>query len=183
MSDNYNEPPVFLPGMRQQHQQPARVPLHQQPRQNYNLNTPPLDRMIGSDDIQAALMKRLATADASARSFPSANTSLHPGYPVYRCVDEDHKLMREVAKTDQLGHTDQFIVSENIVQGLILDSNLSVVDLGKEGTGTRKINLVPIKTPPLSNMGTLFVEEAAVNRSSGRSLYGQPRRAGNLLID
>lgn len=118
-----------------------------------------------------------------ALSNPPGTVSLFPGYPVYRCVDEDHKLMREVAKTDQLGNTDQFIVSEHVVQGIILDSSLGVLDLGKVGGGNTALALVPVKTPPLSGIGTVYVQEAAVNRSSGRSLSGQPRRAGNLLID
>lgn len=182
---NSNEPPsIFLPGMRQPQQ-------HSQQTNKQRTQSPTYDRSIDPGDLQAMLMKRImqqqngaSTDDVIPRLAPPNNSAtLYPGYSVYRCVDEDHKLMREVGRTDQLGHLDQFIVAENIVQGLILDSSLSVIDLGKEGSGARKINLVPIKTPPMSNMGTLFVEEAAVNRSNGRSLSGQPRRAGNLLID
>jgi hypothetical protein len=150
-----------------------------------------MDRGIEPGDLQAMLMQRLvASAGVPANLLGAANTpqrsgaTLFPGYSVYRCVDEDHKLMREVAKTDQLGNTDQFIIAEQSVQALVLDASLSVVDLGSpEHSGRKTVGMVPVKTPPMSNMGTLYVEEAAVNRSSGRSLSGQPRRAGNLLID
>lgn len=186
-----NLPSVYLPGVRQQPASNTQLPNH---RPNVS-QAQAYDRSLGPDDIQALLMQRLMMGGGAGRETdPRKNSriaaanqsgivSLFPGYSVYRCVDEDHKLMREVGKTDQLGHLDQFIVAEHVVQGLVLDQNLSVIDLGKEGTVSRKLSLVPIKTPPLSNMGTLFVEERAVNRSSGRTLPGQPRRAGSLLID
>jgi len=185
-----NSPPVYLPGVRNQ-PQPAPSPFSRTQQSIHR--TPPVDRTIDPGDLQAMLMKRIMMAqggngaqpvtDMSYVPPPRNSASLFPGYSVYRCVDEEHKLMREIARTNDLGNADQFIISEQVVQALILDSNLTVVDLGKDGGGGRKINLVPIKTPPLSNYGTLYVEEGAVNRSSGRTLSGQPRRAGNLLID
>lgn len=196
MSNNDNAPPpAYLPGIRQQ---PQTTPSHHQqtgissPRTTYH------DHSLGPDDLRAMLMQRLMMGGGGrvggeetdprknsriGLANPPGTVSLFPGYPVYRCVDEDHKLMREVAKTDQLGNTDQFVISEHVVQGIILDNSLSVVDLGRVGGGNTALTLVPVKTPPLSGIGTVYVQEAAVNRSSGRTLSGQPRRAGNLLID
>lgn len=132
----------------------------------------------------AAAPAEMFRSPGAIDSQTGRQTSLFPGYAVYRCIDEDHKLMREIGKTDQLGNTDQFIIAEQVVHALILDGSLSVVDLGSpDNSGRKKVGMVPIKTPPMSNMGTLYVEEAAVNRSSGRSLSLPPRRAGNLLID
>lgn len=138
--------------------------------------------MVGTPGIPVAGTTMMPPTNQSSNSSKSS-LSLFPGYTVYRCIDEDHKLMRAVGKTDQLGNTEQFIVSEQVVQALILDESLSVVDLGSETAGAGRVKVVPIKTPPMSNLGVIYVEEAAVNRSSGRSLHGQPRRVGNLLID
>lgn len=184
MPNSDNTPPVYLPGVRQPPPPPTQRQVNARPVYQHEL---------GPDDIQAMLMKRLLSGSSGgeqdprknsriALANPSGTVSLLPGYPVYRCVDEDHKLMREVAKTDQLGNTDQFIISEQVVQGMILDSSLSVVDLGKIGNSATTA-LVPIKTPPLSGIGTVYVQEAAVNRFNGRTMAGQPRRAGNMLID